>query len=282
MSTKVELLRILRGTGDVSVIEELRSRDFLSADSNRTFGVEIECIFPTNESINEFIDDINNNSNLEIRFVGYNHTTSAAWKMVTDASVRSTTKPGIGREVVSPILKGADGKRQLKTILECMKKHGVYINKTCGLHVHFGAKDFKAADFRKLAHIYKQHEAEIDKMVSPSRRGQCGNQYCQGLDHISHWQIENCASVRQLDSKLGGRYHKINFAAFVRHGTVEFRQHQGSIDFEKISQWIDFGMCMMRWAKYSKVSYSAPLFDGCEFSANACTYWERRIAELAA
>jgi hypothetical protein len=281
MSTRSELLRELRKNGNLTVLEELRNNNFLSADSRRTFGVEIECIFPTQESIRAFIDDVNSNSSVEIREEGYNHATRPHWKLVTDSSVRATTKPGVGREVVSPILKGAAGKKQLKVILETLKAHGVYVNKTCGIHVHFGAKDFKIADFRRIVQLYKNHEDEIDQMVSKSRRGD-RNRYCGTLRHVSDIDIANANSVSALDRIIGGRYHKLNLASFVRHGTVEFRQHQGSIEYGKISQWIDFGMCMMRWARYSKVDVNAPLFDGCEFSKEACNFWAARRLQLNA
>ena len=120
MSTKNELIRRLR-SGDVTAIDELRERDFLSATSNRTFGIEIECVFPNIESVHNFINDVNSNTSLLVRDSGYTHTTTPHWKVVTDASIHSSARGRVGREIVSPILKGAQGKQDLKTIIMAPK-----------------------------------------------------------------------------------------------------------------------------------------------------------------
>ena len=46
-------------------------------------------------------------------------------------------------------------------------------------------------------------------------------------------------TVAQLSTLVAGtRYVKVNAESFMRHGTVEFRQHSGTIEFEKISNWV--------------------------------------------
>ena len=36
------------------------------------------------------------------------------------------------------------------------------------------------------------------------------------------------------------RYFKVNAVAYSRHRTIEFRQHSGTTDYEKISHWVMF------------------------------------------
>jgi hypothetical protein len=38
----------------------------------------------------------------------------------------------------------------------------------------------------------------------------------------------------------GGRYNKVNLCAFLRHGTIEFRQHSGTMNVDKVINWIVF------------------------------------------
>ena len=38
----------------------------------------------------------------------------------------------------------------------------------------------------------------------------------------------------------GTRYRKVNAESYIRHKTVEFRQHSGTTEFKKISNWINF------------------------------------------
>lgn len=280
--TKKELLRQLRKNGDTSVLEELRNNGWLSANSNRTFGVEIECVFPSSDELYAFVADVNDNTDQHVEIEGYNHRDSASkWKIVTDSSLRASAIGSVPREIVSPILKGHSGKKALKQICKKLSEHGVRVNRSCGLHVHFGAKDFKLADFKKIVLLYMEHETEIDRLLARSRRGE-HNSYCRGLSYVNRDRVLSAPSVRALNTIIGGRYHKLNLAAYVRHGTIEFRQHQGTINYTKISRWIDLGMCMMRWAKYSKVPVESSLFDGCELSASAITFWQHRMSELSA
>lgn len=39
---------------------------------------------------------------------------------------------------------------------------------------------------------------------------------------------------------MPGRYFKINLQAYLRHGTIEFRQHSGSANATKVCNWVRF------------------------------------------
>lgn len=45
------------------------------------------------------------------------------------------------------------------------------------------------------------------------------------------------------------RYYKVNFMAIPKHGTLEFRQHEGSIDPKAICAWADFSLSLVRYAR---------------------------------
>ena len=49
------------------------------------------------------------------------------------------------------------------------------------------------------------------------------------------------------------RYCKVNLKSFRRHGTIEFRHHSGSTDFEKISNWIILTQAIVERAVNSRV-----------------------------
>eukprot|EP00966_Prymnesium_polylepis_P203820 4721922-Prymnesium_polylepis.1 len=48
--------------------------------------------------------------------------------------------------------------------------HSVFVNKTCGHHVHFDAEDLQAEDIRKLAASFFIHEEAFDLLMPPSRQ----------------------------------------------------------------------------------------------------------------
>ena len=127
--SKNELIRKLRREGDTSVVPILRANGWLSADSNRTFGVEMEVVFPSRESVDDFCADVNNSTNQSIGIECYNHNDSTSrWKIVTDSSLRTTVRGAVTREIVSPILKGKSGKQALKAICKKLSEHGVKAN----------------------------------------------------------------------------------------------------------------------------------------------------------
>jgi hypothetical protein len=51
----------------------------------------------------------------------------------------------------------------------------------------------------------------------------------------------------------GNRYFKVNAVSYSRHKTIEFRQHQGSTDFAKISNWVRFCAKLVEFSKRNKL-----------------------------
>lgn len=83
-------------------------------------------------------------------------------------------------ELVSPILVGEAGLRELEKVCWVLELCDVKVNESCGLHVHIDAAGFNMATWRNLALSYKHLEPVIDRFMPASRRD---NYYCQGLGH---------------------------------------------------------------------------------------------------
>lgn len=221
---------------------------------NRTWGVEIEFKNSSNVDIQKVIREINAGGVMCAQ-EGYNHHDQYGyWKKVTDSSV-SADNGGLGHELVSPPLKGEEGFRQLKVVCSVLNANGVKIDKTCGLHVHQDAHDLTIENFRKIFGIYLKFEGTFDSMMPESRR-LSNNTYCDSIRRESRYGnsaditdkaqiqkmldlIKGCASIQQISNLYSrDRYHKLNIESYVRHGTIEFRQHSGTIDYDKIFNWI--------------------------------------------
>jgi hypothetical protein len=211
--------------------------------SSYTFGVEIECIMPpsmTRHALAALLVAGGTDARVEI----LNHNTRTWWKLVSDSSLRSPQ----GAELVSPVLSGQAGFDALRKVCEVLEAHNVGINRHCGLHVHVGARGRPVGFVRNLLRLYAHLEPALDSITARSRRGN-GNHYCQSTQE----------KVQRLDNMIGGaltlpdllrvyaptehaRYEKLNLAAWWRHGTVEFRQHQGTVRFDRIAHWVK--MCL--------------------------------------
>lgn len=199
-------------------------------NKNRTYGVEIEFIGDRGA-----VEVAINAMGIECRWEGYNHNTRPHWKIVSDSSVRA---PGqSGWELVSPILKGDDGLEQIRKVCEAMGQAGATVNATCGLHVHHDAQDFTTKTFKNIVKIYARFEPVMDSLVSNSRRGR-NNDYCRTLADVNMGRLLEQDSLATIRSIYGTRYRKLNITSYVTHGTVEFRQHQGTTNADKIINWI--------------------------------------------
>lgn len=199
---------------------------------SRSFGIELEIVHRNQRQLRDAI----RSRGIPCEIEGYNHSTRRYWKIVSDASVNG------GYELVSPVLKGQSGLDEVKAVCEALSEVGALINKSCGFHAHFGTDDFKESIsvWRNLYINYATLEEDIDAFMPPSRRR---NTYCASLK-VRGWRekMENARTLVELEKAITkrSRYFKLNSQSYWRHGTVEFRQHSGTIEFDKIRNWLLF------------------------------------------
>jgi hypothetical protein len=201
--------------------------------SNRTFGVEIEFLSPvTNLTIIRTLQD---EVNVACTYEGYTHRVMDHWKIVTDSSLERA-RGFRAFEIVSPILQGQEGLDELAKVIATLEALGCKVNKSCGIHVHVGVNDYTTRNLTNLIKFYGKHEQEIDMVVAPSRRA---SRWAQTLDIDSIWnKLNRCEDFSDVENLLSTRYRKVNVFSFRRYGTVEFRQHGGSLDVDKICHWV--------------------------------------------
>lgn len=149
-----------------------------------------------------------------------------------DGSVRG------GFEVVSPVLEGETGLEAASAAINALKAAGARANVTCGFHVHFDASGLGVEDLRGIVSRYADFEGQIDAFMPQSRRGS-ENQYCRSICGLTaDRRFQAARSVSELASAQGGRYYKVNLQSLHRHGTIEFRQHNGIVDADRALNWI--------------------------------------------
>ena len=259
-----------------SVYGVARPRKFRSDafSFDRTFGVEMEIIHESESKIRTAI----RNAGVECEIEGYNHDTRTPWKIVSDASVDG------GFEVVSPVLKGRSGLDELEKVCNALVNAGARIRKCCGLHVHLGTDDFKT-DIRVWKNLYKNYaalERTIDSFMPPSRRH---NQYCRSM-RVCDWnaKIESAANLRMLEDAVtgGSRYFKLNSQSYWRHKTVEFRQHSGSVEFEKVRNWILFCARFVEFSRRNTVETGRKTELKKFLDTDLVNYYNNRAAKFAA
>lgn len=208
----------------------------------RKFGIELEVAGISKEQATEAL----NAAGIETVAENYNHRTRNYWKATTDSSIRSDN--GLSCELVSPPLPYRDASFvQIAKVVAVLKEIGATVNDSCGMHIHVDCRGINDPDFyRLLLTFYSKFENEIDMFVHANRRENANN-YCRTNKSLynswekfwSEYADLSPTFLTELFSTVE-RYHKLNFASFVRHGTVEFRQYQGTLNINDIRAWVDF------------------------------------------
>lgn len=219
---------------------------------NRRFGVEIEAY---NCQMNVLVDALREEG-IQVSAESYNHTTRNHWKLVTDSSLSGNNT----FELVSPVLEGEAGLQELKKVCWVLDACGVKVNASCGLHIHFDAANFSLQTWKNIAISYKHIESVIDKFMPESRRN---NRYCRSLREITEQNINNAQSIIALQEIAfeNTRYFKVNPQSYSRHKTIEFRQHAGSINYDKISNWVLFLNGLVTFAQQQPIASGTALND---------------------
>jgi hypothetical protein len=205
----------------------------------RKFGIEIEFIGVYPSDLHRAINDLGIPCEVE----GYNHNVRNHWKITTDSSIQinSGMEHGQCGELVSPPLFGVNGLEQVRKVITALAEIGGTVNKTCGFHVHVDANNLNPSQILNVVRRYGNYENEINAFMPPSRRNSRWAYSVAGTytDSIVSAVERNTGNLRAVASGLD-RYRTVNLAAYARHGTIEFRQHSGTANPDKVANWVQF------------------------------------------
>ncbi|MGB1204417.1 MAG: amidoligase family protein [Chitinophagales bacterium] len=218
---------------------------------NRYFGVEIEAFNIPRADLTRAL------KRAGIKVKTDNRSSDAYeqnyWKVTTDSSIAGNQT----FELVSPKLKGTAGIKELEKVCEVLKQKNAKINKSCGLHIHLDATDFSLDDWKALIKNHINYEKLITSFMPKSRRK---NTYCKsmmksyGSKKSIYQAIDRCNSIEDIRDFYNSKYYRLNVQSYFRHKSVEFRQHSGTIEFEKIKNWILLLNTLVKKAKKHEVA----------------------------
>jgi hypothetical protein len=221
-------------------------------DPDHSFGIELEltCRLPSEQLARKLTE-----AGITTYDESYNHNDSRSkWKITTDATVHGDSTGYYPMELVSPILKGQNGINQIKKVCEVLDQARCKVNSTCGFHVHHEATNHEGYKTYTMvgyaAAVYAQYQSKFSAMLPGSRREQY---YARALDRAELSRLLN-------GETLGCRYKVVNPDAYNRHGTVEFRQHSGTVNFEKIINWVKITQAVMKKARELAATNTSPQY----------------------
>ena len=176
--------------------------------------------------------------------------------------------PTVDAEIVTPVYANCQVAREhLITICDALAHLGARVNSKCGLHVHIGnaplndnvtpsqftgtsiahsertgryhtdhADTFDAVIVKDIMVRYTRMQTSrngINAMLPASRHN---NRMCSALDLN---RLEAANNLSELKSATYGKFSSINLQTW-SNGTIEFRQHSGTIEADKIWAWVQF------------------------------------------
>jgi len=152
-----------------------------------------------------------------------------------------------------------------------LSKIDAYVNKTCGLHVHLDMRDLLNEGKRTTTRVHNlvQCLPFLSSLVPESRRS---NSFCK------LGKTDRNSSDR--------RYYAINTESMKKHKTIEVRLHSGTVEFEKITNWVKLLYSITRFKRISDPVFT--LNQYCILYANNASlnvrpnidYLERRIEKF--
>jgi hypothetical protein len=179
-----------------------------------TFGVELEVTLPAGTC----------------PVGGYHHGAPVpqlppGWQAERDASIQPA--PGYAAaEIVSPVLKGADGLRQLQAACDWLNSAGAKVNRSTGFHVHVGFARTDGPALRRLVCLVANFEKALFAATGTRRREE--GAYCRPVQSDSRYQ----RAFRDAAGPAAHlpRYHLLNLTNLLHAGkpTVEFRAFAGT------------------------------------------------------
>lgn len=215
-----------------------------------TFGIEIECLLP-----DAYIEQN------DLRLGGY-HTTSRhlpspfnRWALTHDGSLIS--EHGFTAcEIVSPVLTGLDGLKQVHAIYKHLDAIGFKVNDSCGAHVHIGFRSLLGARaddeklsariIRRLVNLVSQHEFGLIAVTGNRRR--LHNRYCESIKSQGGFSLEETRTITSVLRKAedAGRYRTLNLKNLdSAKRTIEFRVFAGTTGPEHAVSYVltAMGLC---------------------------------------
>ncbi|MBO77642.1 MAG: hypothetical protein CME17_09425 [Gemmatimonadetes bacterium] len=162
----------------------------------------------------EFFVPLENND--ELQGVAGDNNGVAGVRLAYDASVTATGKD-ICREREARLFMKYGSWARLYAVCEKLREVGAEVNASCGLHVHLDCRDCASATAMTTRATRLRKALPWLRNMVPRARSASGS----------------------YSGRSEGRYQPINTESYHRHQTVEVRLHSGTLNGDKIRNWVE-------------------------------------------
>ena len=200
-------------------------------------GVEIEC-----HNIN-MIDDYT-------EFNGVNETEKDYLFKTVGAKEDGSLYSETGVEFYTKPTNNNATFKAVETITRALKESGFNVDTDCGLHIHLGGSKITSAQNRhKILIAYAIYKDALFDYIHPSRKGES---YCDSKRFLLI--PEMFLKKARTDPKwyfrkfIGDTSSILNMYAYEKHGTLEVRSYEGTINRDEIINWIKLNVALFDFA----------------------------------
>lgn len=174
------------------------------------------------------------------------------WKVVRDASLEGKSPLGseISAELVSPIMRTAEDAALYRSALTFLEGRGLVSDAIHGgLHTHVGLPSTTPAEIAFTGLLFARIEADLARVFSQAhpRKFYAGKTASEVLEIFKEADI-NVTTEAYLQKVIaaGDRYQALNWEAMEKHGTVEFRLFNSTLDAAGVAMMQRFSQGLMR------------------------------------
>lgn len=188
--------------------------------STRRFGVELETAFVPSDY--------------------KKHIPGLPFRTVHDGSIT-------GKEFISRPLSGDLGLEQIAEF--CRRMAGCKVDRACGFHLHIDARDLTRLQAWNVVMGYRCTQKTWFSLVPACR---ADNSHCRRMGLGPRIINRALANGRRVVDYVYGRnreyrYKWFNVMSMTKHGTMEVRLHSGTMNAEKINNWVLAHLKFWNW-----------------------------------
>ena len=169
------------------------------------------------------------------------------WDAKRDGSIRGA---GAMELTFTTPLGGADiesALEELASFVSTQPRAGV--NYSCSTHVHLDVRDLTPQELARLIVCYLVFERGLYRLAG---EGRYLSPFCAPLYSINNFVYDVASGAgEEWVSRAGnfGRYAGLNLAALERFGSLEFRHLEGTLDTQRIKEWINLAGSLKTYAQ---------------------------------
>lgn len=236
-------------------ITKITSETFKKNKFDNFIGIEIECL-----------------KKKGVLPISVSKLSECNFKKGSDHSIKAEKGYSGGYEYRCSPANGDELYKMVDGLSEELNKKGYKVNKSCGLHVHIETEP-EVELLKKLYCFYSKFEGLFFAMLPKSRQD---NDYCQKFKELDKYSYKDVLGVKDLrgfkslfyetksfyPTKTHGnkkRYSWVNFHSVFFRGTLEIRAHSGTINAEKIKNWIRMHLIIKKYLKGKSVEQIAKM-----------------------